>query len=54
MTSDQIPDSNISKFQMPLKSEQSINVKLKKKKKEKVVLKNRQVGPTASHKIEGM
>ena len=32
MTSDQIPDSDISKCQMPSKPEQSINIKLKKKK----------------------
>ena len=39
MTSDQIPDSNISKFQMPLKPEQSINVKLKKKKRKSCIKK---------------
>ena len=36
MTSNQIPDSNITKFQMPSKPKQSINVKLKKKKKGKL------------------
>ena len=54
MTSNQILDSNITKFQMPLKPEQSINVKLKRRKKGKVVLKKQTGRHTASHKIEGM
>ena len=52
MTSNQIPDSDISKCQMPSKPEQSINVKLKRRKKGKVVLKKQTGRPTASHKIQ--
>ena len=45
MTSNQIPDSNITKFQMPSKHKQSINFKLKKKKGKSCIKKTDRSAP---------